>query len=397
MSYQRPVFEPTSRFLTIPLGKVSFSPLLTVTNWKTCAEIRRNIYRILLLDPPETYLSTPWEQKDSNNVSRDELVDSIGYQGDFFEHNYNDDDKDAGYYLSMDRAFQKTFTEAPWEKKSIWKPRGDPFGNVRRYPNILRTNRQIYSEASPMLYSELRVNLQPGDVLCMKASKDIVTASERVWKHNPLDGIGTTNGAGQTVYSKPKLDGVMEPHVLARFRKFAFELCIDWEAETLCAESDPAWGNYEMQHGVAPSLFVHENMTVDPQDEANLLAFYRHSTLIHQLVQILSNSPDIDSLEMSFEFQVLVRDGLGGEWDSDDNQDEAQSKMNDVANGRAMEIFMDGGFFAPLEKLSNVRAFEFAFTWVNHDDETYQPKPRHERMLTDLKQKIKDNYARRHQ
>ena len=71
--------------------------------------------------------------------------------------------------------------------------------------------------------------------------------------------------------------------------------------------------------------------------------------------------------------------------------------MDDVANGRAMEIFMDGGLFAPLEKLSNVRSFEFEFTWINHDDKTYQPKSRHERMLNDLKQKIKDNYARRHQ
>ena len=129
MSYPRPEFEPTSRFLTIPLGKVSFSPLLTVANWKTCAEIRRNIYRILLLDPPETFLSTPWEQKDDDQVLRDYVDYGSGYQSNFFEHNYNDN-KDAGYYLSMDQTFQNPFTEAPWVKKSIWKPREDPFSDV---------------------------------------------------------------------------------------------------------------------------------------------------------------------------------------------------------------------------------------------------------------------------
>ena len=404
MSDPRSLSVAMSLFLAVPLGKVSFLALLTVADSKTCAEIRRNIYRILLHDPSETLLSTPWEQQDDDHISSDYMDYGSGHQSDFFEHNYNED-KDAEYFLSMDQAFRARDSEAPWVKKSIWKLRDgdkDSDFDVRRYPNILRTNRQIYSEASSMLYSELRVVLQPGDVLCMKPCKDIVKASEKVWRHNPLDGIGTTNATGQTVYSKPSLDGVMEPHVLARFKKLAFELDINWELETLhaegCdAEKDENRGKYIKQHGVAPSLFVHENMTVDPQDEANLLAFYKHSTLIHQLVKILSNSPDIVSLDMSFEFQVLVRDDLDLDSDLDDDDEYgAQLKTEDVANGRAMEIFMDGGFLAPLEKLSNVRSFEFRFSGTSYDCEDYEPKPRHKRMLTELKQKIKDNYARRH-
>ena len=355
MSYPRPVFEPRSRFLTIPLGKVSFLPLLTVANWKTCVEIRRNIYRILLLDPPETYLSTPWEQQSA----------------DLYE----------------------ALTEAPWVRKTIWKLRegyDDLDLSIRRYPNILRINRQIYSEASSILYSELRVNLQPGDVLCMKTGKDIAKASEKVWRHNPLDGIGTTDETGQTVYSKPRLDGVMEPHVLAHFKKFAFELDINWEVEL----DQRLRENHTVQPSVPPSLFVHENMTVDPQDEANLLAFYRKSTLIHQLVKILSNSPDIVSLHVSFDFRVYVRDCK--ELDAYYHEAEDFKKV-DLANERAMEIYMDGGFFAPLEGLSNVRSLEFQFIQTSYDGEDYEPKERHERMLTDLKQKIKDNYARQHQ
>ena len=366
---------------------------MTLADWKTCAEIRLNIYRFLLLDPPETYLSTPWEQKYDDKPFPDEIGYASDYWANSSQDNYKDDCKDVDYYyLSMDQAFQESFAEATWEQKSIWKLRVYPYSSVRRYPNILRTNRQIYSEASSMLYSELKVNLQPGDVLCTKASKDIVTASERVWRHSPLDGVGITNGDGQTVYSKPALDGVMEPHVLARFRNFAFELCIDWELETL--ESDPPHFIMQRGHGVAPILVVDRDMTVDPEQEAYLLAFYKQSTLVPQLVQILSNSTDIRSLEIFFDLNVPVMDSLAGVSDSDD--DEAHSKMEDVANERAMEIFMDGGFFAPLENLSNVRSFKFEFTWFDNNGKIYQPKPRHERMLTGLKQKIKDNYARRH-
>lgn len=84
--------------------------------------------------------------------------------------------------------------------------------------------------------------------------------------------------------------------------------------------------------------------------------------------------------------------------DSDDDEiDEKEFRKDDAANAYAMEIFMDGGFFAPLGKLSNVQSFEFQFSRYNYDGEEYKPKPRHDRMLTDLEQKIKDNYARRHQ
>ena len=97
---------------------------------------------------------------------------------------------------------------------------------------------------------------------------------------------------------------------------------------------------------------------------------------------------------MSFEFQVYVRDRK--ELDAYYHEAEDFQKV-DLANERAMEIYMDGGFFAPLDKLSNVRSFEFQFTKFNHDGEDYELKERHERMLTDLKQKIKDNYVHRHQ
>ena len=84
--------------------------------------------------------------------------------------------------------------------------------DVRRFPAILCTNRQIYNEASYLFYSELEVHIQPGDVLCMNTGKDIVKASERLWRHNPLNGTGTTNSSGFTDYAKPELEGVLEPH-----------------------------------------------------------------------------------------------------------------------------------------------------------------------------------------
>lgn len=190
-------------------------------------------------------MSTPWYQEAyrAEEVNEDctdgQLWDGIEYQGKFYEHNYNDSGSDMDY-PSSDGSSKERGTEATLvgeskvqdEHKSVWKHGVDEEIDVRRFPAILRANRQIYSEASSLLYTELNMHLQPGDVLCMKIGKDIVKASERLWRHNPLQGIGSTNPSGQTAYATPELNGVMEPHVLARFKKTTFELDFNWELET---------------------------------------------------------------------------------------------------------------------------------------------------------------------
>lgn len=338
------------------------------------------------------------------------MWDDIEYQGDFYEHNFNDSDSDMDYSSAQKFSMIKGAKAAVVGEsktqdgyKSVWKHGIAADLNVRRFPAILRTNRQIYSEALSLLYTELELHLQPGDVLCMNTGKDIVKASERVWRHNPLQGIGTTNPNGQTIYPKPELDGPMEPHVLARFKKIIFEMDFSWEMETLEAETDRnAEGEQNVQDPIAPSLFVNEDLTINPEDEAKLLAFYRRSTIIHQLVKILSNSSDIVRLDMRLDVEVLCHDHiiLDSDSENDDESNEA-TRNTDVANERAIEIFLDSGLLKPLEKLSVVRSFNFEFDRPDFTDREssveqgwgfWKPKPEYGRMLSDLKQKIERNY-----
>lgn len=239
---------------------------------------------------------------------------------------------------------------------------------VQRFPAILRTNRQIYSEASAVLYSGLSLYVKPENVLCMNAGKDIVKASDKVWRHNPLHGIGTTNQSGQTVYATPEVDGFMEPHVFARFTQITFDLNLTLDENTMKATREPE----TTQHGqedqnalVAPSLFVTDNLTINPRDEAKLLAFYKRSTMIHQFVKILSNSPNIVRLQIELEIEVLARwaNDLDSDSDSESEEDRPSetTKKNLLANERAIDIFLDSGLLAPLEKLSNVQTFQVEF------------------------------------
>lgn len=279
--------------------------------------------------------------------------------------------------------------------ESIWKCGLEEDVNVGRFPAILRTNGQIYDEASYLFYSELEVILQPGDVLCMKTGKDIVKASERLWRHNPLNGTGTTDSTGLTVYSMPELDGVMEPHVLARFKRIAFELDCSWEMEALEAQVNRHMANGEKR--TAPSLFINEDMTVNPWDEVKLLAFYRRSTMIHQLVRIVLNSPRLFRFRMTVDIEVLARYDMNMDSISDHEKDGYMSDLTlektQIASHRAIELFLDSGLLAPLEKLSNVQSFAFDITAADIERENYKPTPKHSKMLLDMKTKIEHNYT----
>ena len=62
----------------------------------------------------------------------------------------------------------------------------------RKHLSILRTNHQIHSEAADLFYSELTILLEPSNV---NLREDPFRPfeygrSERVWRHDPLLGIG---------------------------------------------------------------------------------------------------------------------------------------------------------------------------------------------------------------
>ena len=194
----------------------------------------------------------------------------------------------------------------------------------------------------------------------------------------------------------------MEPHVLARFTKITVDLVFSWEAETLQAEMTQL-GERDQTALVALSLFVNDNLTVNPQDEAKLLAFFRRSTIIHQLVKILSNSPNIVCLAIVLDINVLARYDVNSDFDTESESEEDEpsetTKKMYLANLRALELFLDSGLLAPLEKLSNVQSFRFDIIPQDFNDlpdrydEQYEGSPKQARVLSTLKQEIERNYA----
>lgn len=147
---------------------------------------------------------------------------------------------------------------------------------------------------------------------------------------------------------------------------------------------------------IAPRLFVNNDLTINPDDEAELLAFYRSSTMIHQLFKILSNSHKIVCLEMSFDIEVLARydmsmdiDFEDDDEDDEDEDDRREFNKMDVANECATSLFLESGLLAPLEKLSNVQNFRFDLEELHE----YTPSPKQARMLNALKETIERNYA----
>lgn len=78
-------------------------------------------------------------------------------------------------------------------------------GNHCRYPEVLRTDRQIYSEAASVLYSELTIIVELGDIVCMRKKRleGMEKAKKKVWRHNPLHG--NRNEHGRHIYNTPPI------------------------------------------------------------------------------------------------------------------------------------------------------------------------------------------------
>ena len=63
-----------------------------------------------------------------------------------------------------------------------------------------------------------------------------------------------------------------------------------------------------------------------------------------------------------------------------------------AANERAADIFMDSGILNSLQKMSNVKSFEFLFDMMTYHFDNDLPKPRHMKMIQDLQRFIERNW-----
>lgn len=131
---------------------------------------------------------------------------------------------------------------------------------IKRHLAILRTNRQIYNEASTLLHSNLIIEIESGDAFTDEPGNAIVEPSKKVWRHAPLPRPSSTNVNGEPVYEGPFLDGSLEPHTFARFERIRYlgEFDLDFE-------------------NAAPRLYVDDNFRVRATDADGLLSYFKTS------------------------------------------------------------------------------------------------------------------------
>ena len=208
----------------------------------------------------------------------------------------------------------------------------------RKHLAILRTNHQIHSEAADLFYSELTILLEPSNVTLRE---DLFRPfeygrSERVWRHDPLLGIGDEDKDGQHFYDSHKLNGVMEPYVFARLRNISFHAMFVIPKTTF--------------------PFIHEDLSIDKDDEDKFTEYRGRTNIIRSFIKMISFSSTIILLNVHLGFQV--NPFFPGVYASDFpylSKDEFEklrfahdSRYIIAACRRATELFVDSGALDPL-------------------------------------------------
>ena len=300
-------------------------------------EIRRNIYRLLLeprsasLDPD--YWDTTHDlfdrlllpRSDPSQLPTKEIRRYAGIGSSYNNDWWPEDDEghsDDGLVGPVKvTASDKSKIQAKWEKKQeiLKQIRDDIDAAKQRTPAILRTNRQIYNEASTILYSELQLVVRPGDTLTEDAT-DFVKGSPYVWRHFPSDGFGRKNATGETIYGTREMTGAMNPHVFKRFQR------VRYEADFGYRETD------------FPPIFIDIDLQIPDWEEAQMITHLKSATaydltpiqVVQEFVNLMSNSPRIEHLEVALGVQLEPDYGSGDEsW----GEDESDVHM-DLKHGR---------------------------------------------------------------
>ncbi|PMD51039.1 uncharacterized protein K444DRAFT_223792 [Hyaloscypha bicolor E] len=235
---------------------------------------------------------------------------------------------------------------------------------------ILRSNRQIYSEASSLMYSELIVVLTPGDIVCLRSNLEDTSAPNRgVWRHNPLAGTGVLGPHNGRIYNTPEMDGKMEPHVFSRFKHISLELEFNCNPEDLAG---------------CPQLSIDPDLKIASEDCVKFQDFLRQTNIFRDLAEIICNSPRVTCLEILLEVSVDPADdiNLTYPYTADDNLPDVYFM---TVHTRAVEIFIESGIMDPLRSLSNV---DLTCIWVvqpwTGNDQKLQPK--YDAMLRELEE-----------
>ena len=380
-------------FLRIPKGvkpplNAKFHRDLSYTDTLS-AEIRLEIYRYLLLPSSVVYIS-PDEPPES--TIHDRIADSEDTpEASLEETSENEwtDETDSDDNSMISEIMHDVERELFSDDDSSSDGSDDMFDNddepTKRDLAILRTNRQIYSEASYVFYSEAILTLEPGDIFCLARNPrrlEFGVSEEMAWKHNPLKGIGKKNKKGVVVYNTRPLSGDIEPHIFAKFQKISFDAYFDDD------------------HTQPLEMWIDDDTHVVREEDASTFRrIFSGSNLIKDFVKILSNAPRITRLEIALEVEVLANSNLimadlMEEWDDEDRgaQDKTE-KIMDIANEKATELFLESGIMEPLKTLSNVSYCDLKFGFEHRGEgDEYKPPLKYVQMLKDMKETIESNF-----
>ena len=426
-------------------------------------EIRHKIYGYLLLNPPRAFLHPENTQADEDINSNDSAPDSSYYHNseyedemltlskiipcDLFDQVYNgggitgfecdmfgdidgqsnsmnsglphssfSNSINEGAESDNEGGRASRFLEKPLPTKVFEKETG-----IKRHLAILRTNHQVYIEASALLHSDLTIVVQPGDALIDTPGNASVKPSKKLWRHAPSSTLHSAKLNGQTVYTTPSLDGVLEPHVLAQYGKIsylgAFNFFHDDDAPSLhinndlraCAEDEAKFVSYltaaksttRWCEDTLPAGRYDNGRRQTLQDVADItisrLVVTQPSIadVIQKFVDLLSSSPVIRHLE--FSLAVLAKCSSSSESMSTDSEQDAEYYHKEsVADERATELFLEAGILDSLRNLSNVMNFSLTIRTEGRASEFMEPKKKHLNMIQDLKNEIERNWIVKH-
>ena len=408
------------------------------------AEIRHKIYGFLFLDPPRATLSSHQIGADAGTLDDEDRssdgLSNFGYYDDEYSYGNMFDldpfglDLAMGYrYSGRNNLYDDTFgdsddpTDIGYRNSFLGKPVPTQDDNekevgIKRHLSILRTNRQIYTEASTFLHSDLTIVMEPGDALTDTPGNPTVKRSKNVWRHAPSNKLPVTSTSGQTVYTTNSLDGALEPHVFARFERISLVGDLDFNLDE-----------------DAPTFYINDDLSASAEDEAEFLSYLtatkdttewcknpfppdrfdhgRHSKfqavafshvnviqssiadVIRRVVDLLSCSPIIRHLEFVLSVKVMCSnpDESIDSSDEEDSDTEAEGLEKDVAaDERATELFLESGILDPLRSLSNVMRFSLKIEMLGGDYKSMKLKKKHLEIIGDLKKAIETNWVVKH-
>ena len=295
----------------------------------------------------------------------------------------------------------------------------------KRHMAILRTNRQIYDEASALLRSDLTIEVKPGDALTDNPGNAVVKQSGKTWRHDPFKGLGFTDTHDRTFYMSSALDGAVEPHVFAQFRKIHYMADFDFQLDS-----------------AAPSfLYVTDDLNINAEDAAKFVSYLstaksstrwfedplpghsldsgRRETLkdvadiaissvtitqpstaeiVRKFVHLLCNSPFIRCLEFVINIKVNCEEDTSPDSDDEtDSEKDARDALTcQIADEKATELFLESGVLNSLRDLTNVMCFSPKVATLGRGETTMKLQQKHIKILRDLKEVMENNWRIKH-